>query len=274
MKHLKKILHVRNVKRILNILHPENKKNQSNETLGLGLRAGDSHYRAYVGPPDNYDLIAAMTFNLLTTLGLRQHDRLLDIGCGSLRSGRLFIPYLNVGNYTGIEPNKWLVKEGIVREIGKDLVKIKKPRFLFADHARDLGKDRMFDCAVAQSIFSHCTLELIERWLKEVFPHIKANGALIATFMQGEKDFFHKKGISQEDYKGEGWIYPKCPSYRAETIEKAALKVGFKFQILDWRHPRQTWALFSKEKFDTSWFAHNPLTWNTMLDTKYDVQKK
>ena len=48
------------------------------EDLGLGLKPGDPHYRAYVGPPEDYDLIAAMTFNLLTTLGLRQDHSLLS----------------------------------------------------------------------------------------------------------------------------------------------------------------------------------------------------
>jgi hypothetical protein len=38
------------------------------ESLGVGLKPGDAHYRAYVGPSEDYDLIAAMTFNLLTTL--------------------------------------------------------------------------------------------------------------------------------------------------------------------------------------------------------------
>ncbi|MCK5345929.1 MAG: class I SAM-dependent methyltransferase, partial [Candidatus Heimdallarchaeota archaeon] len=237
-------------------------------------KPGDPHYRAYVGPPKNYDLIAAMTFNLLTTLGLRQHNRLLDIGCGSLRVGRLFIPYLNAGNYTGIEPNRWLVEEGITREIGPDLIKIKKPHFLFTDNAGGLNKSLMFNFVVAQSVFSHCSLKLMERWLKEVFPHIHSNGALIATFKQGEKDFFHIKGIFEEDYKDEGWIYPKCPSYREETIKKLAHKVGFKFKILDWKHPGQTWALFSKENFDTSWFDQGPLTWNMMLDSKYDFQNE
>ena len=145
----------------------------------MQFKPGDLHYRAYVGPPKNYDLIAAMTFNLLTTLGLRQHDRLLDIGCGSLRVGRLFIPYLNVGNYTGIEPNKWLVEEGINREIGTDLIKIKKPHFLFTDNAGGLNKSWMFDFVVAQSVFSHCSLLLMECWLKEVFPHIRHTSYLL-----------------------------------------------------------------------------------------------
>src|SRR5438128_10037359 len=97
------------------------------EDLGLGLKPGDAHYRAYVGPPEDYDLIAAMTFNLLTTLGLRQHHSLLDVGCGSLRIGRLLIPCLNRGKYLGVEPCVWLVDQGIKRELGEALSEIKRP---------------------------------------------------------------------------------------------------------------------------------------------------
>src|SRR5712672_377231 len=103
------------------------------ESLGAGLKPGDAHYRAYVGPPEDYDLVAAMTFNLLTTLGLRQNHSLLDVGCGSLRVGRLFIPYLNKEKYFGIEPNEWLVQAGIRNEIGKTLLQIKRPKFFYSD---------------------------------------------------------------------------------------------------------------------------------------------
>src|SRR5437588_12246540 len=95
------------------------------ENLGLGLKPGDPHYRAYVGPPEDYDLIAAMTFNLLTTLGLRQHHSLLDIGCGSRRIGRLLLPYLMRRKYFGLVPSEWLVDEGIRREVGEKVVQIK-----------------------------------------------------------------------------------------------------------------------------------------------------
>ena len=67
---------------------------------------GMASYRNFVGPQERYDIVSAMTFNLLTTLGLRQHHRVLDIGCGSLRNGRLLIPYLDPGNYVGFEPNR------------------------------------------------------------------------------------------------------------------------------------------------------------------------
>jgi len=125
------------------------------ETLGLGLKPGDPHYRAYVGPPEDYDLIAAMTFSLLTTLGLRQHHSLLDVGCGSLRIGRLLIPYLNRGKYFGIEPAEWLVAEGIKQELGETVVQIKRtipPRPLSGRKSQSISHWLNRSSAIADSI--------------------------------------------------------------------------------------------------------------------------
>jgi len=61
------------------------------------LPPGAGHYTAYVGPPNQYDFMGATQFRLLTTLGLREHHAVLDFGCGSLRAGRLLIPYLLEG---------------------------------------------------------------------------------------------------------------------------------------------------------------------------------
>ena len=70
-------------------------------------------YRTFVGPTEKYDIVGALQFCLLIFLGLREENNLLDIGCGSLRSGRFFITYLQKGKYFGIEPEKWLIEEGI-----------------------------------------------------------------------------------------------------------------------------------------------------------------
>ena len=226
------------------------------EDLGLGLKPGDPHYRAYVGPPQDYDLIAAMTFNLLTTLGLRQHHSLLDVGCGSLRIGRLLIPYLNRGKYFGVEPAEWLVAEGINQELGEAVVQIKRPTFFFTDSPDMVVQAKVsFDFALAQSIFSHCGLDLISGWLSAISRSLADNGVLVATFLPGS-----------EDSPQTGWVYPDCVNYLPATLERAAAEANLRFEILDWKHPRQTWALFAAPKFDSEWFKNQPLTWNAALE--------
>ena len=231
------------------------------ESLGLNLAPGDQHYRAYVGPPADYDLIAAMTFNLLTTLGLRQHHSVLDIGCGSLRVGRLLIPYPNTGRYTGIEPNRWLVEEGIRRETGRDQIRLKRPRFLFVGSPDELPAAPLDDFALAQSIFSHAGPDLVASWLRGVSARLKDTGALAATFVLGK-----------EDCQIAGWIYPGCVTYTAGTMAAMARTAGLGFLLLDWRHPRQTWALFRKPGFDVTWFEAQPLTWNLTLDRAMSIR--
>jgi SAM-dependent methyltransferase len=226
------------------------------EELGIGLKPGDPHYRAYVGPPEDYDLIAAMTFNLLTTLGLRQHHSLLDIGCGSLRIGRLLIPYLNRRKYFGIEPAEWLVTEGIKHELGETVVQTKQPTFFFTDSPETVVRAKgSFDFALAQSIFSHCGLDLIKGWLSAVSRSLTPDGVLLATFLPGD-----------EDSPQTGWVYPECLNYRSTTMERAGAEANLRFEILDWKHPRQTWALFAAPKFDTEWFKNQALTWNAALE--------
>jgi cyclopropane fatty-acyl-phospholipid synthase-like methyltransferase len=227
------------------------------ESLGLGLKPGDSHYRAYVGPPEEYDLIAAMTFNLLTTIGVRQHHTLLDVGCGSLRIGRLLIPYLNVNKYVGVDPNRWLVEEGVRLELGQSLVEIKRPTFLFSSAPESVLGSAIspFDFAVAQSIFSHSGPDLLARWIFAISHSLSERGALLATYIPGADDCSVK-----------GWTYPECVNYTALTLESIAAKAELSFRILDWKHPRQVWALFARKSFDSSWFESKPITWNTMVE--------
>src|SRR5947209_19510209 len=98
--------------------------------VGANVRPGSHHYRAFVGDTQTYDIFSHMQFSLMTLLGLRENHTLLDIGCGSLRAGKLFIMYLLADRYFGIEPEQWLVQEGIERELGAEIVGRKRPRFL------------------------------------------------------------------------------------------------------------------------------------------------
>ena len=195
--------------------------------------------------PINYDLIGAMQFNLLTTLGLREYHKFLDIGCGSLRAGRLFITYLNRGNYCGIEPEKNLVDDGVNYEIGQSMVYIKDPRFEYRYDFPVGTFGEKFDFMVAHSIFTHAPQHQILQCLKNVETNLKQStenergGLLAATFHLGDQDF-----------QGEEWVYPGKDGigfafYTEECICRLATQSGLAYKKIDWVHPnRQTWFIF------------------------------
>jgi len=196
------------------------------ERLGKGLSPGAKHYRAFVGPAEKYDIVSAIQFNLMTFLGLRENHYLLDIGCGSLRAGKLFIPYLLPGRYFGIEPEKWLIEEGIEKELGQDIIRVKKPVFSNdADFNLDVF-DREFDFMMAQSIFTHASQAQIRKCLSEAKKVMKPAAVFAANYIGGE-----------ENYEGDEWVYPDCCSYTPDHMAGLVEEQGLVCRAIDWPHP-------------------------------------
>lgn len=201
------------------------------------LKTGDRHYKAYVGPAGQYDLMGATQFRLLCSLGLRARHAVLDVGCGSLRAGRLLISYLDEGCYFGIEPNGWLIDDAVAKEIGHDQIRIKKPRF---DHNADFDLavfGRTFDFILAQSVFSHAGRDLIVRALANLRTALAPDGLAAVTFIEG-----------RDDFEGGGWVYPECVAYRRATIGRFAADAGLEILRIPWFHPRQTWYLLARNR--------------------------
>lgn len=205
------------------------------ELRAEGLSPGSPHYRAFVGPPERYDLMASIQFNLLTSLGLREYHHLLDIGCGSLRAGKLFIPYLLPEHYCGIEPEKWLIDEAIDRELGKDILRIKRPKFNH-NSAFDLTVfNREFDFLIAQSIFSHASSRQIEACLFSAKKVMKPSSLFVATFV-----------IGKDNYTGQDWVYPSCVAYRMDYITELVERQQLACKKIAWPHPgNQTWMVIA-----------------------------
>ena len=132
-------------------------------------------YRSYVGPADQYDLIGAAQFALLYALGLREHHRLLDIGCGSLRAGRMLIAYLQPGGYVGVDPNRWLIDEATEHELGADILTVKRPTF---DHTDDFSLEHLgrFDFVLAQGVATNTGPSLLPRLLEAISRTVAPTG--------------------------------------------------------------------------------------------------
>jgi len=205
-------------------------------------RSGDRHYRAFVGSPDKYDVAAATQLSLLTYLGLREHHTLLDIGCGSLRAGKLFIPYLLPNRYCGIEPQKWLVEEGIANECGSDQISIKEPEFLYDSQFTCTAFDRQFDYLLAHSIFTHATEPQVRRCVEQAARCMHEESVFVATIVKGSSD-----------YKGNDWVYPGVVTYTWEFVVEVAAEHHLGAIELAWPHPnQQTWvALARPDRLDS-----------------------
>jgi len=203
------------------------------------MRPGDKNYRAYVGPPAQYDFMGATQFCLLTGLGLCEDHHVVDIGCGSLRAGRLLLQYLLPGRYHGIEPNSWLWQQALDREIGRDIQAKKAPRFSTEENFQlsDVA-DASADFIIAQSIYSHTGLDLFATSIHAAARCLSPTGQLLFTAILPDSTGVKNMPLGAEIA---GWVYPGCTCFTHEIILQVCADAGLHVQQLNWFHPRQVW---------------------------------
>lgn len=201
------------------------------------------HHRAFVGQPGRYDVAAASQFALLFLLGLREHHRVLDFGCGSLRLGRLLIPYLLPDRYFGVEPETRLVEAGFAVELGQDARALKRPRFDDNTDYRVDGFGERFDFIIAQSVFSHAGARPTARGLKAFADCLAPGGLIVANWLLGHET----QGAPVETAD---WVYPECVEFLPDRILRLAAEAGLKTAACPWPHPELHWFVMAKEAAD------------------------
>jgi hypothetical protein len=204
-------------------------------------------WRAVVGPPEKFDIMAAHQFTVMTQrAGLREEHYLGDIGCGCLRGGRLFIAYLAEGHYFGLEPDETSLTNGILYEASPGLVNFKAARFSErSDFRLDTEWSHIeFDRILAQSVLTHLDLDGA-RHLFDAFAATltKPKSQAWFTFMRGNDERVNNPDrIAGE---GTGWAYYiSMTHFRPQTVRAELLKRGLKMRIFTGvRHPNgHTWA--------------------------------
>lgn len=206
----------------------------------LPLEAYPAH-RAFVGQPQRYDVAGASQFALLFLLGLREHHRLLDFGCGSLRLGRLAIPYLQADRYFGIEPEPGLVEAGFTHELGEDARTLKRPRF---DANRDWRVDvfgEKFDFIVAQSVFSHTGEQPAARALAAFAGSLAPGGLILANWLLGPETAGPPATTTD-------WVYPGFVEFSPARVAALAVQAGLHVRACPWPHPALHWFVMAREE--------------------------
>jgi SAM-dependent methyltransferase len=161
---------------------------------------------------DSWLEIGQLQFDYAVTRGLKPEMRMLEIGCGNLRAGRLFIDYLDPGNYYGtdISPDILLAAQETVAQYD---LRAKLPYLtLVKDLKLAFLPDGHFDFVHAHSVFSHSPIEVIEECFEHVGRVMTAGGFFDFTFDRTEGTEHH---VLHEDFY-----------YRTQTLIDLAAKHG------------------------------------------------
>lgn len=205
---------------------------------GITQVATEGH-RSYVGGNDQYwDEIGRLQFEFLLKNGLSKDAVLLDIGCGSLRGGCLFINFLKENNYLGLDKELSLIILGVADELGVDVYLEKKPEFVVSAEFEFSKFSKIPTMAIAQSLFTHLTLEDIGLCLKNLREFVHEGFVLFATYFPTETSASNPSTSHAH----------ACFHYTVSEISTLGQRAGFNFEnIGDWGHPRgQNIAAFRK----------------------------
>lgn len=186
-------------------------------------------HRDYVG--GMWDEIGRLQFEFLVAQGLQPHHVLLDVACGSLRAGVHLIPYLDAGNYLGVEKEPELVRAGLEEELAPEVREEKRPEILVTESFEFERLSRRPDFAVAQSLFTHLTPDVIRLCLARLAevapPHLR----FFATF-----------------FEAPWWRRPRNPErscatvafeYRRRDMRELGQESGWSMRYVgEWGHPR------------------------------------
>jgi SAM-dependent methyltransferase len=163
--------------------------------------------------------IGQLQFDYATSHGLKPDMRMLEIGCGNLRAGRLFIDYLGPGSYYGLDisPDILLAAQDTIAEYG---LAAKLPYLtLIKDLRLQFLPSGAFDFVHAHSVFSHSPVDVIDECFAHVGRVLAAGGFFDFTFDRTEGAEHH---VLREDFY-----------YRTQTLIDLATKNGLHAVFMD-----------------------------------------
>ncbi len=189
-------------------------------------------HRTFVG--GHWDEMGDKQIAFLREQGLQPGHRFLDVGCGSLRAGRLISQYVDPGNYYGIDINHSLLVAGYDNELD-DAGRARLPSTnLRATDRFDADFGVRFDMAIAQSVFTHVSLNWIRLCLARVSQVMAPGGRFYATFFEMPDDF-PIDGVSRT---GKRFTERNAYWYYRRDLRWAARRSPWDFRYIGrWGHP-------------------------------------
>lgn len=188
------------------------------------------NYKAFPGPIENYHNAPSFVMQMLLENGFDETKNFLDIGCGPLRMGRLFITFLLPNKYYGIEPEVAMVEQGLQEEIVKPfsnkLLWYKKPLFTYNSVFNIDEFDVKFDFVLASQVFIHCGKAQLIQCLSNIRTKLYSKSKLFFNINVQNHTGELAKGVDKK------WSYKyasHCGAcYKEDDFIKIAENFGYK----------------------------------------------
>jgi SAM-dependent methyltransferase len=170
-----------------------------------------------------------LQFDFLVKQGLKPYHVFLDIACGALRAGRFLIPYLEEGNYLGIDKHAELIEAGKFQEVAPAELQSKHPEFIVSEDFSLKGFSKRPDFCIAQSLFTHLRKQDIDLCFRNLSDFVKPGCRFFATF--GETSVAIPQLASSHSARH---FY-----YTRRRMEAFGTETGWEPRYIgDWGHPR------------------------------------
>jgi SAM-dependent methyltransferase len=195
------------------------------------------YHREFVG--GMWDEIGQLQMRFLEERGLQPSHRLVDIGAGAFRAGRHLIDFLDPGNYYAIDANLDLLQSGYDLELTDEQRRRLPLANLRANDRFDTDFGVEFDFAMAQSVFTHLSLNHLRLCLYRLARSMRPGGTFYATFFEQTPDT-PIDAIVRRDEKTRPRFYERNVFwYYRDDLRWAASGLPWSYRYIGkWGHPR------------------------------------
>lgn len=134
-----------------------------------------------------FETVGALHLDFLRAHGLRPIHHLLDLGCGSLRSGTAMLRYLDPGHYVGVDHDAAVLEAGLTIELPAAGIDRANGHYYVSGSADLSNVDGPFDVIWCAGLLQDLPHELVAMTFAAALRKLAATGQMfVAYFEAGE----------------------------------------------------------------------------------------
>ena len=183
---------------------------------------------ASIGDGD-FEAVGRLELAILKLEGLRPESSLLDFGCGVGRLALQAIPYLNSGDYLGLDISPTMI-EGARKLAGDRFPEIESDRYRFDvnDGENIAVAGKVFDVICAFSVFTHLEAEDTYRYMRQFRTMLPLGGKLVCSVLPLETALARQIFLSEAELApAERWTRVRNVVTSYALMEQVTTMAGF-----------------------------------------------